>query len=856
MKSFKLAFNLWLWKMAWRDSRSHRKRLLMFITSIIFGIAALVSISSFGENLQTAIDEQAKTLLGADLMISGLQPFSKETETMFDSIGGEQANELLFASMAYFPKNGGTRLVQVRAMKGDFPFYGDIVTDPKEAAISYKTGSNVLVDNALMLQFNVTIGDTIKIGNVSYAIAGRLIKLPTDPPVASTFSPRIYLPAKYLDRSLLQRGSLVNYRKYFKLSPNRNAEELKKKLQPKLNRYRLRAVTVTQRKQNISDIMANLYRFLNLVGFVALILGCIGVASSVHVYIKEKFSSISILRCLGLESKEAFTIYLIQIIVLTIIGSMAGALLGVGIQWGLPDIFHDFLPVQMDQYIAWWSVLKGFCVGISIALLFSLFPLIPIKNVSPLLALRAGFKNERANVQHASKWFLSLLIIGTMLVFAIRQTKDIQTGLIFTGGVVVAFAILTVVARSFTFLLKKYFPDSWSYIWRQGLANLFRPNNQTWILMTSIGLGTFLITTLYLSHHTLLNKITYVGGAHKPNLVLFDIQPDQNAKVKEILHSLNMPIMQEAPMVTMRIETLKGKSVTEILNETNGETRGYSTAGINKGLLSWEYRTTYRDSLFASETIVAGKWQGTAAKPVSVVPLSFEERAAKQLHVSIGDTIVWNVQGVRLTSVVTSLRKVDWQRIQANFMALFPAGVLEAAPQIYILATRADNAKISATLQKSVIQAYPNISIIDLALVLDTIDGLLNKISFVIQFMAFFSIFTGLLVLAAAVISSRFQRIQENILLKTLGASKKQIIQIVLVEYIFLGELAAITGLMLAYGAGWALAYFIFDAVFLPAIWPFFAVSFVVTGLTVLIGMLNNHDIFDRPPLEVLRVEG
>lgn len=838
----------WPLKMAWRDSRKHRKRLFLFVSSIVFGVAALVAITSFGENLETAINDQAKALLGADMMLSGRQPFAPETEALIDSIGGEQAREILFASMAYFPKTVGTRLVQVRALQGDFPFYGRFGTEPREAATRYKTGPHALVDEVLMIQFQVNPGDSIRIGSRSYDISGRLVTLPSEPPIASTFSPRVYLPLHYLDKAnLLQRGSLVTYRVYFKFDDQRDVEKLVAAIKPKLRQQRVYIDTVEKRKEQLGEIMGNLYRFLNLVGFVALILGSIGVASAVHVYVNQKRNDIAILRCVGARAKQTVLIYLTQITTMALSGSVLGALLGLTVQIFLPDIFKDFLPVQVEATVAWNAIWQGVLVGLSVALVFALLPLISIRKVSPLRALRSSYESGSILRKDKLRWFMYLLVLVASGAFAILQARNWQMGLWFILGIWLALAVLAAVAKLISVLFRKFFPKSWPYVWRQGLANLYRPNNQTLILMLAIGLGTFLITTLYLSHDILLRKVTYVGGEDRPNLILFDVQPDQQEQVVDIVRSHHLPIMQQAPIVTMRLDSLKGRSVAQILSD--------STRHVSRGLLSWEYRTTYREYLLDSETIVAGQWEGKVAGDGTIVPVSLESDAAERLGVTVGDTIVWNVQGLPLRTVVGSLRKVDWQRIQANFMAVFPEGALNSAPKVYVLATRTSSARASADLQRAVVQSFPNVSIIDLKLVLTTLDSFLRKISFVIRFMAFFSMFTGLIVLIAAVTTSRYQRIQESVLLRTLGASRKQIIKIMIIEYLFLGAFAALTGLILSYAGGCALAYFVFDSVFVPTVLPFASALLAVIALTVLIGMGNSRGILERPPLEVLRAE-
>lgn len=834
--------------MAWRDSRKHRKRLFLFMTSIVLGIAALVSIGSFGENLEKAIDEQAKALMGADLMLSSLQPFSAATEARLDSIDGEQAREILFASMAYFPENGGTRLVQVRALQGDFPFYGEIGATPASAVENYRSGPKALVDEALMLQFATDIGDSIKIGAKTFRIAGRLKKIPSNPPVASVFNPTVYIPFTFLDQTrLLQKGSLVNYRVYFKLPPTSQPDEIIRDLKPHLDQQRIRAETAENRKQQFSRVLENLYRFLNLVGFVALILGSIGVASAVHVYTKQKIGDVSILRCMGADSKTTFSIYLIQVAAMALLGSVTGALVGMIIQRFLPGVFREFLPVSIEYFIAWFAIAKGVALGLGLAILFALLPLLAIRKVPPLLALRSSFENQSGAAKDKARWLVYGLIILDVTVFAISQSAKWYFGIIFTAAILSAFGVLAGVAKMITVLFKKFFPRSWTYVWRQGLANLYRPNNQTQILMLSIGLGTFLITTLYLSHDTLLEKVTYVGGGNRPNLILFDVQPDQKEQIAEMVRSFDLPIVQEAPIVTMRLATLNGRKVEEMLSD--------STRRRNRGLLRWEFRTTYRSHLFDTEKIVAGTWRQRVTENTEVIPISFEEGAAHRMNLTLGDTIVWDVQGVPVTTYIASLRRVDWQRIQANFFVVFPEGALDYAPQIYVLATRAQTTEKSAELQRAVVQAFPNVSMIDLALVLSTLDTFLSKISFVIRFMAFFSILTGLIVLAAAVITSRFQRVQESVLLRTLGASRKQIIKIMVIEYVFLGGFAALTGLLLSYAGSWALAFFVFDSVFVPTVLPFLVVLATVIGLTIVIGMLNSRGILDRPPLEVLRVE-
>lgn len=837
----------WAWKMAWRESRSTGKRLLLFISSIVLGVAALVAINSFGYNLERAVNEQAKSLLGADLVITHRQPFSQETEELFGSWGGEQSREARLASMVYFPESDGMRLVEIRALEGGFPYYGALVTSPPEAAERFRKGPYALVDDRMMLQFDVEVGDPVKIGTFHFTVAGKLQRIPGETMTETLIVPRVYIPLDYLSQTeLVQFGSRVSYRNAFRFGPMTDVEQLLEEAAPYLESQHLRSITVEDRKRRLGRSMENLYRFLSLVGFIALLLGGIGVASAIHIHIKQRLNTVAILRCLGASSRQASTIYLIQAAVMSLAGAAAGVLLGIGIQNLMPLVVREFLPVAISFEVSWRAVWQGLVMGLGIGLLFALLPLLTVRRISPLLALRFTYEKEDALPREPLRWLVYGLIVLAIFLFALSRTQRWTHGLAFTGGTVAAFIFLVAVASLITFLVKRFFPNSWSYVWRQGLANLYRPNNQTIVVMLALGLGTFLITTLFLVQSTLLNAVSLAGSGDRPDMVLFDIQSDQREEILQIVRSMDLPIQQDVAIVTMRLASVNGRTVQEISEDPERRRRDWA--------LFREYRSTYRENLIDSEELLAGEWQGRVG-PSDEVRISLEKSIARDLGVSVGDQLVFDVQGTPIETVVGSLRQVDWERMQANFFVVFPAGVLEDAPQFHVLMTQVRSAETSAQLQRIVVQRFPNISTIDMALVLETVDAVLDNVTFVIRTMALFSILTGLVVLVGAVISSRYQRIRESVLLRTLGASRVQIRKIMAIEYLFLGFFAALTGLILALVSSWALSQFLFDTEFVVEIQPVVAVFCVVVGLTMLIGALSSRGLTSRTPLESLRAE-
>eukprot|EP01118_Nematostelium_gracile_P008403 TRINITY_DN278_c0_g1_i3.p1 TRINITY_DN278_c0_g1~~TRINITY_DN278_c0_g1_i3.p1 ORF type:complete len:848 (+),score=113.24 TRINITY_DN278_c0_g1_i3:5708-8251(+) len=835
----------WLFLMAWRDSRKNKARLFLFISSMILGIAALVAIYGIGDNLTKDIDRQAATLIGADLDVrtskspdAAARKFTDSLRKQADAYSEEQS----FPSMILFMKGGGTRLVQIRALSGNFPFYGDIETTPKSAAKTFRDKQDVLVDKTLMLQYQAKVGDSVQIGKVNFRIAGILNQAPGQTGFSSTIAPSVFMPLRYLKATnLAQKGSRINYNFYYKLKSQTDVDAMVTRLTPAFERHDLDQDTIKSKKESTGKSFSDVTKFLSLVGFIALLLGCIGVASAVHIYVKEKMQSIAILRCMGLSSKQAFLIFLMQITIIGFIGAVAGAALGSIIQQVLPIVFKDFLPLELQVTISWKAIGQGILLGVIISILFSLLPLISIRKVSPLNTIRVSDHTESTS-KDPWRWFVYLLIFGFITCFARLQLEGWRQTLVFSISLVIGFIVLYGVAAASVWLIRKFFPSSWSYIWRQGLSNLYRPNNQTTILVLSIGLGTTFICTLFFVQSILMDRITLSTSENQPNMVIFDIQSKQREAITDLTKSEGLPLIQEVPIVTMRLQEINGVNALENKNDS---TRKYSNRAYNR-----ELRVTFRDSLTSSERLIEGKWQGQAQDTAHI---SLEQGYAKSAHLSIGDRLLFNVQGVMVPAIVGSIREVDWNRVQTNFRLVFPKGVIDDAPQFHVLVTRVPNAAASAAFQQKVVSTYPNVSIIDLALILNVLDEILNKIGFVIRFMAGFSIITGLIVLISSVLISKYQRMQESVLLRTIGASSLQVFMITALEYFFLGAIAAFTGIVLALIGNWGLAKFSFEVPFSPDWLTVVSIFFSISLLTTLIGVLNSRSALNRPPLEILR---
>jgi len=839
-----------VWKMAWRDSRSSRRRLLLFSISITLGIAALVGIGSFRHSLAQAIDDQARSLIGADLVVESSRAFRPEDETLLHSLGEPQAREVRFTTMATFPNAAATRLVNVRALGGDFPFYGGMETVPAEAARDFRQGRRALIDESLLFQFHAQPGDPIRIGDVEFIIAGSLRKVPGEASAAGSFAPRIYIPLQELPATnLLKPGSIARYRDYVKFPAGTDAERRIELLAPQIQRLGLEYDTVAKRKRDLGTALENLYRFLNLVGFISLLLGAVGVASAIQAHLQQKTKTGAILRCLGMSGADTVVVYLLQTAAMGLVGAGAGALLGVGLQHIFPRILMSFLPLTIPTSIAWQPILRGVLIGFSICVLFALPPLLRFRRVSPLRVFRAASDVEPpSHRRDPILWLVYALIIIGVTGFSISQTDTLLRGLVFAGALGLAVGIFAGVAKLLIFSIRKFFPHRCSFVLRQGLANLYRPNNRTLLLTLSLGLGTFLLLNLYLSREVLLAQFQSIGAKTQANIFLFDIQTDQKAGVADIVREAGLPVIQEAPVVTMRLAEIKGRKTTDILVDPHRKTPAWE--------LQREYRTSYREQLSDTEKVTAGQWIGRVDyHPGDTVPISLEADIAKDLETKLGDELIFDVQGVPIKTTIASLRTVDWKRFQTNFFVLFPAGVLETAPTFHVLVSRVETPADSARLQNAVVAKYPNVSAIDLTSVIQTVDSILSKVALVIRVMSLFTVGAGIIVLASTIWSGRYQRLQESILLRTLGASRLQIWKILCAEYLLLGLFASVTGIVLAVAASWGLAKFIFKLSYAPSLWPLLVAAATVSLFTVAVGLLASRGVGSAPPLEILRAE-
>lgn len=813
----------WL-KLAWRELRSSGRRLAVYMAAITLGVAALVAINSFRAQIVESIDNEANALLGADLRLGSNRALPDSITAILDSAAaaGVPVSRVTTTLSVALTEAGASRLVQVRAVDGGYPYYGEMVTQPADMWSQLAEPRTALVEQSLLEQLAVAVGDSLRLGAVWFGIRAALTALPPELSFRNAIGPRVYIHGSALaETGLLRFGSLARREAFLHIPDDEELQRFIDRNHDALQRAGVGFDTAAEQAENLARVLESLGRFLGLVGLSALLLGGLGVASAVNVFVKEKRRTIAVLRCLGATQRTAFGAYLLQATTMGALGAFVGALLGVGIQALLPAIVGSALPIDVEFAVQWGVVLAGIAIGAVVAGTFALLPLLAVRGISPLRALRHDV-DDTPNRFDPWRLVAFALIVASVVAVAIWQARRWQIGVAYAAALVSGMVVLWLCAQLLIVLTRRLVRGSGAlagrsrtgsarrrtFALRQGLANLHRPRNQTAAVTMALGFGVFLVATLWVVQRNVLGWMQADVGGNPPNLVFFDIQRDQIDTLRTLfdVHADAPPDV--VPIVPARIAAINGVPVDSLLAE--GPRR------VEAWAVRREYRHTWRDTLTTTETLVEGEWfdAAVAAQP-GVARVSVERDVARDLDVGIGDHITWDVTGVHVESIITSIRTVDWARFETNFFFVFEPGVLEYAPQTAVSLVAVADDSTRAQLQRAVVVRFPNISIVDIAAVQRTITRIVGRVTFAVRFMAAFSVGAGVLVLFGAIAASRFQRVRESALLRAIGATRAQIRSVMLVEYAALGALAGLTGVALAAVAGWLLMRYVFDMPFM-----------------------------------------
>ncbi|MCI0417073.1 FtsX-like permease family protein, partial [bacterium] len=623
-------------------------------------------------------------------------------------------------------------------------------------------------------------------------------------------------------------------------APGADVDKLVRQIRSALknNLIRVRSYRDSQERLNEQYIRAE--NFLSLTGLIILVLGGIGISSVTRVFIEQKRKTIAVLKCVGGRGLQVTASYLTQICALGVFGSLVGVVLARVALLLIEKYYAASLPSEMIYRLQPGAVFQGIGVGILVTLLFSAMPLLRIRLIKPNVLLRD--ENQIATRKFDPvRWGIGVIVATGLVLLCSWQAGSVRIGIFFLGGLLTIAGVLYVAALLIMKIMRRI-RNIRSFPLRYAVSSLYRPGNQTRIIVLGTGLGVFFIVATYFLQINLMREFDLERRVNTPNLYLIDIQSDQKEGVRRLIREQTGENVDLVPTVRARIFAVNGIEV----NFENPEHRK------DRDRLGFEYNLTYRSKLQPTEEIVEGKFWNE--KPSSEPEISIDEPLKGMMGLDLGGTITFDILSRKITARVTSFRRIDWRNSRTAFYILFRPGVLEKAPQMLIAAVDGPADEVLRShFQRILIDQYPNITIIDVVDILRGVRKLLDNVTLAVSFIGSFVFFSGVLILAGSIAMTKFQRIYEAAVLKTLGACRGLILRMLILEYGILGTVAGAIGSSAGAALSWAISRYVFEIR-----WDYFppvhllGVALAALAVTM-VGAFSSLDILARKPLSTLR---
>jgi putative ABC transport system permease protein len=836
-----------VFEMARRELRASWRRLLFFFICIAIGVGAIVALKSMTQNINLAVASEARSLLTADVQVDSNRPWSKEALEVIERVSGSaivtQRIETIESATMLRPSDSsreGAMMIELKGIDRGFPLYGDFrLKGGERFDYSLVEGHGAVVAATLLDRLQLNVGDGVKIGNTTFEIRGVINQ---EPGGGGGFrlGPRVFI-----ERTALEGAGLTGFgsrarRKVLFATPEGSMQELVRQLRAELKNQLVNVRSYKDSQENLNESLSRAEDYLSLTGLVILVLGGIGISNVTRVFIEQKKKTIAVLKCLGGTGGKVTTAYLAQVLALGLAGSVLGVILARAVLFFVARYFAESLPQNLSYGLQARAVSQGLGVGILITILFSALPLLRIRRIKPNVLLRDDTEQPKRSFD-LLRLVTGVIVLAGLVALVSWQAGSLKVGLFFLGGLALTALTLYLAAGLLIWLVRRA-RNIGSFALRQAINSLYRPGNQTRVIVMVVGLGVFLIISIQSVESNLLREFDLGRQGALPNLFLIDIQKDQREGVERIIKEETGEQATLIPTVRTRIVAINGKEV----DFEQGEMRR------NRGRLGREYVVTYRPNLEVNEMIAAGEFWGP--DPSADPEVSVEESMRGMAGLDLGGTITFDVQGRKITARVTSIRKVDWRNSRTGFMVLFRPGALEDAPQMLIGAINgpADDLERSR-FQRVLLDEYPNISVIDVTDIVASIKRIVNNITLAVSFLGGFVFLSGALILIGSIAMTKFQRVYEAAVLKTLGAKRKTLLLILLAEYGLLGLVAGIIGSAAAVGLSYATSRYVFDIA-----WSFtpeinLAGIAMTVAMVIAVGAASTIDVLSRKPLAILR---
>jgi putative ABC transport system permease protein len=850
-------------KIAAREMHSSRGKFFFVILSVAIGVAALTGVRGFSSSFRSTLLDKARSIMAADLSARMFQQPTPEQQRGLDEIAASgveitPVTELL--SMASSAKTLDPLLVSLKAVDpAMYPFYGDVELAPAGPLKTLLTPDTVAVADDLLVRLNLKVGDQLKVGTKLFRIASVVVNEPDRLSGSFAAGPRVLISREGLDASgLLAPGSHAGQRYLFKVPKPKGDAPISDKavadLKTQLEKLLPEAQIIDYRETNpaLTQGLDRATSLLSLMSLVALVLGAIGVAMAMRAHLQQRLDTIAIMKSLGARSGQIIKIYLLQTLLLGAAGGVLGVALGVGVQLSFPYFLAKLIHVDTELHVQLSTVLTGLAVGILTTLLFTLPPLLDIRGVRPILILRRAVDDTddpfvagiwRKITKNVAQIGAAVLILAGLAAIATTLSDSVVVGQVFSVGLVLVLGVLLLasaaVLAGLRFFLSKtrlHLPSSV----RHGLANLYRPGNPSAALLAALGMGVMQIMTVYLVQKAVVSELHISSAPNLPNVFLIDITNSEVGGIRTLLKTQHS-VTAEAellPVVSSRVVDIDGVPAEQ------AKLKNFPKRMLRSISLTW------MDSAPPGTKVVEGKWWAAdEKKPV----VAIEQRSADRLGVHVGSHITFAAQDTQIVATVVALTKGDGQHAFSRAEFFLPKAALAGLPVVWYGGVHVDPEHVGE-LQRALYKGYPTVTVINVAQALETVRAVVIQITYVIQFLAAFSIFAGVIILASSIAGTRYRRIREVVVLKTLGATRRRIATVFSIEFAVLGLVSGVVGILFANIIARVLLTRM--TVAYHFLWGWTVAALVGTaGLTVATGWMASHRILGRKPLEVLREE-
>lgn len=839
----------------WRDLKSAPGKFAFVVLSVAVGVAALVGVRGFSESFRRTLTIEARSLMAGDLSARIFRaPTAEEKKKLADieqGIGGARATWVTeTVSMASVSADPVPLLVSLKAVDpAEYPYYGEAELEPAIGLQQALQGDSAVVADEFLIRMHARVGDTLRLGGRDFKISAVLRQEPDRMTAGAALGPRVMISRAALEQTgLLAPGSRASNRLLMELPAKADAAAVRKQVEQALPDAQV--MDFREGNPALNDGLDHATAILSLICLVSMVLGAIGVAMAMHAHLEQRMDMLAILKALGADSSDLLRIFLLQTLGLGLAGGMLGVAAGVGVMAALPAVFGKLLPVHTQLEFPWRSVLAGLGTGLLTTLLFCLPPLLDVRGIRPVLVLR---RLVEAGPEGIGGWFarwwarrlqlgISILVVLALggIAWALSDSATVGRwfALLFACALLVLLALAAVALRALRFVLNRVRLQLPSSL-RHGLANLYRPGNQSAAVLAALGTGVMLILAVYLMQGSLLRDLRESASPKLPNVFLIDVATSEVAGVKEFFqHQAGVTqALDLMPVVRGRFVSLNGQPLEQI------KVQHFPRHMLENAELSWA------DAPPAGDKLTQGKWWADA----NAAELAISEGVAKRLNLGVGSSVELEVGGRVRALKVAAVFRADGEHLGGRVSFVLPSSQLKDEMATWYGGVHIDTRQV-APMERALFAAYPTISVINIADVLDRIESVVNQITFVVRFLAGFSIFAGLMILASSIASARFRRMREAVVLKTLGATRMRIVRTFSVEFSMLGMLAGVVGVVFAN----ILARVLLLRLKVDFHFDWKATLFALAGTAVLAtatGWIASHRILGLRPLEVLREE-